>query len=72
MLRTRTLLSYGRLDYCMNNAGIEGVGAPTADQPTDSFEQVRASPHSVSLPGEGGGMKVTPRRLFQWHQNLSA
>lgn len=33
-------VSYGRLDYCFNNAGIEGDVARTADMPTDSWDKV--------------------------------
>jgi hypothetical protein len=32
--------SYGRLDYCLDNAGVEGVFALTADHPVDEFDKV--------------------------------
>lgn len=31
---------YGRLDYCLNNAGIEGTRALVQDYPTDVFDKV--------------------------------
>jgi len=37
---SRTIESYGRLDYAFNNAGIEGVQAPTADFPEDAWDRV--------------------------------
>jgi NAD(P)-dependent dehydrogenase (short-subunit alcohol dehydrogenase family) len=36
----QTIDSYGRLDYAFNNAGIEGVQAPTADFPEDEWNLV--------------------------------
>lgn len=38
MLHIRSI--YGRLDYCFNNAGIEGDVALTADLSTDSWDKV--------------------------------
>jgi NAD(P)-dependent dehydrogenase (short-subunit alcohol dehydrogenase family) len=35
-----SVVSYGRLDYCFNNAGIEGDVALTADLSTDSWDKV--------------------------------
>lgn len=37
---SRTIETYGRLDYAFNNAGIEGVQAPTADFPEDVWNRV--------------------------------
>ncbi len=36
----RTVEAYGKLDGAFNNAGIEGVLAPTVDYPEDVFERV--------------------------------
>jgi NAD(P)-dependent dehydrogenase (short-subunit alcohol dehydrogenase family) len=49
----RTLEFYGRLDYAVNNAGIEGVLAPTVDYPEATFDRVIA----VNLKGVWLGMK---------------
>jgi NAD(P)-dependent dehydrogenase (short-subunit alcohol dehydrogenase family) len=46
-LYNRCCCSYGRLDYCLNNAGDMGTFAPTADYPVDVFDQVRAT-HTVA------------------------
>ncbi len=42
-----TVRQFGRLDYAFNNAGIEGVMAPTADCPEDNWNRVMA----VNLTG---------------------
>jgi NAD(P)-dependent dehydrogenase (short-subunit alcohol dehydrogenase family) len=34
---------YGRLDYCMVNAGIEGERALVQDYPTKAFDEVRST-----------------------------
>lgn len=39
--------TYGRLDFACNNAGIEGVQAPTADYPREEWDRVLA----VNLTG---------------------
>ncbi len=36
----RTVEQFGRLDYGVNNAGIEGARAPTADYPLDEWDRV--------------------------------
>jgi NAD(P)-dependent dehydrogenase (short-subunit alcohol dehydrogenase family) len=38
---------FGRLDFALNNAGIDGARAPTAEYPTDVWDQVIA----VNLTG---------------------
>jgi NAD(P)-dependent dehydrogenase (short-subunit alcohol dehydrogenase family) len=35
-----TVASYGRLDYAVNNAGIDGLRARTADYPEDEWQRV--------------------------------
>jgi len=42
---TNVLARYGRLDYCLNNAGIEGERALLQDYPTDMFDKVGAGAH---------------------------
>ena len=37
-----TVKAFGRLDYALNNAGIDGVRARTADYPEDVWQQVIA------------------------------
>ncbi len=49
----RALEFYGRLDFAVNNAGIEGVLAPTAEYPEDVFDRVIA----VNLKGVWLGMR---------------
>lgn len=48
-----TVKQYGRLDYAVNNAGIDGAQALTADYPEDIFDRVM----SVNLKGVWLGMK---------------
>ncbi|HEX5504741.1 MAG TPA: 3-hydroxybutyrate dehydrogenase [Thermomicrobiales bacterium] len=38
----QAVAAYGRLDYAVNNAGIEGALAPTADYPEDAWQRVLA------------------------------
>jgi NAD(P)-dependent dehydrogenase (short-subunit alcohol dehydrogenase family) len=45
--------TFGGLDHAVNNAGIEGVLAPTAEYPEDSFDKVVA----INLKGVWLGMK---------------
>jgi NAD(P)-dependent dehydrogenase (short-subunit alcohol dehydrogenase family) len=35
-----TLARFGRLDFAFNNAGVEGKGAPVADETEQNYEQV--------------------------------
>jgi len=47
----------------MDNAGIAGVGAPTADQPTDSFDKVRL----ITVPHDDrAGLQVLEGRPLLW------
>lgn len=46
-LVNKTLESYGRLDYGVNNAGIEGAQAPTADCTEENWDRVI----SINLKG---------------------
>ncbi len=49
----KALQAFGRLDYACNNAGIEGVSAPTADYPIDKWQCVL----DVNLTGVWLSMK---------------
>lgn len=40
MLHDSTLTTFGRLDYACNNAGIEGLQAPTAETTLENFDHV--------------------------------
>jgi NAD(P)-dependent dehydrogenase (short-subunit alcohol dehydrogenase family) len=42
MIVSKTVETYGRLDYAFNNAGIEGTIADTAGYPEDSFDRTIA------------------------------
>ncbi len=58
----RTLETLGRLDFFFNNAGIEGVVAPTTDYPEEMFDRVLA----VNLKGVFLGLKyVLPHLIAQ-------
>jgi len=46
-LHDSTMATFGRLDYACNNAGIEGLQAPTADATLENFDRVI----SVNLRG---------------------
>jgi NAD(P)-dependent dehydrogenase (short-subunit alcohol dehydrogenase family) len=50
---TAALDNFGRLDYAVNNAGIDGDNAPLADQPTSNWHRVIA----IDLTGVFLGMK---------------
>ena len=56
-----TLASFGRIDYFFNNAGIEGVIAPTTDYPEEVFDRVLA----VNLKGVFLGLKYVLPHLLQ-------
>lgn len=49
----RTVSTFGGLDYAVNNAGVEGVLAPTIDYDEDAFDKVI----SINLKGVWLGMK---------------
>jgi len=57
----RTLAAFGRIDYFFNNAGIEGVVAPTTDYPEEVFDRVVA----VNLKGVFLGLKYVLPHLLQ-------
>jgi NAD(P)-dependent dehydrogenase (short-subunit alcohol dehydrogenase family) len=58
----QALSSFGRLDFFFNNAGIEGVVAPTVDYPEEVFDRVLA----VNLKGVFLGLKyVLPHLIKQ-------
>ena len=42
-LHRRGFAHFGRLDVACNNAGIEGIQAPTAECPQDNFDQIIAT-----------------------------
>jgi len=56
-----TLARFGRIDIFFNNAGIEGVVAPTTDYPEEVFDRVVA----VNLKGVFLGMKYVLPHLIQ-------
>ncbi|MBU3741301.1 MAG: SDR family oxidoreductase [Candidatus Kapabacteria bacterium] len=51
---------FGRLDYAVNNAGIAGAGAPTADYPIDAWQRVI----DVNLSGAFYGMRAQIRAML--------
>ncbi len=57
----RTLERFGRIDFFFNNAGIEGVVAPTTDYPEEIFDRVIA----VNLKGVFLGLKYVLPHLIQ-------
>ena len=57
----RALETFGRLDFFFNNAGIEGVIAPTIDYPEEVFDRVLA----VNLKGVFLGLKYVLPHLIQ-------
>ena len=52
---------FGGLDIAVNNAGIEGVLAPTAEYPEDSFDKVIA----INLKGVWLGMKYEIPKMVE-------
>jgi len=56
-----TLARFGRIDIFFNNAGIEGVVAPTTDYPEEVFDRVVA----VNLKGVFLGLKYVLPHLIQ-------
>lgn len=57
-----TLQEYGRVDILFNNAGVEGLSAPSADYSEEAFDKLL----SVNLKGVWLGMKaVIPQMLGQ-------
>lgn len=54
------LRAYGRLDCAVNNAGIDGALAPTADYPEDEFDRVVA----VNLKGVWNCMRFQIRQML--------
>jgi NAD(P)-dependent dehydrogenase (short-subunit alcohol dehydrogenase family) len=62
MIVSKTVETYGRLDYAFNNAGIEGTIADTASYPEDSFDRTIA----INLKGVWLCMKYEiPQMLRQ-------
>jgi NAD(P)-dependent dehydrogenase (short-subunit alcohol dehydrogenase family) len=57
----RAVDDYGRLDVLVNNAGIEGVLAPSAEAPEDAFDRVIA----INLKGVWLGMKYAIPRMIE-------
>ncbi len=55
--------TYGRLDCAHNNAGVEGVVAPTADYPEDEWDRVIA----INLKGIWLCMKAEIHQMLTQH-----
>lgn len=55
-----TLSSYGRLDFAVNNAGIEGHFAPIFDMPDDKWEKVM----DINLKGTFYCMKYQAKAML--------
>lgn len=58
-LISATVATYGRLDYAVNNAGIEGLRARTADYPEDEWQRVM----SINVTGVWLCMKYELRQM---------
>lgn len=56
-----TIQTFGRLDYAFNNAGIEGVPAPTADCTTENWRRVI----DVNLTGTWHCMKYELKQMLK-------
>lgn len=56
-----TVQTYGRLDYTVNNAGIEGVFAPITEIPDDQWEKVI----DINLKGTFLCLKYQARAMLQ-------
>ena len=52
--------SYGRLDFCVNNAGVEGGFAPVVEMPEEEFDRVLA----INLKGTFLSMKYEARAML--------
>jgi NAD(P)-dependent dehydrogenase (short-subunit alcohol dehydrogenase family) len=57
----RTVEFYGRLDFAVNNAGVEGVLAPTTEYPEAVFDRVLG----VNLKGVWLGMKYEIPKILE-------
>jgi NAD(P)-dependent dehydrogenase (short-subunit alcohol dehydrogenase family) len=57
----RAIDDFGRLDVLVNNAGVEGVLAPTAEAPEEAFDSVIA----INLKGVWLGMRYAIPRMVE-------
>jgi len=57
---TQTIETFGRLDYAVNNAGIEGKLAPVTDLPVDAWDQVL----NINLRGNFLCLKYEARAML--------
>ncbi|MCG8470045.1 MAG: glucose 1-dehydrogenase [Gemmatimonadetes bacterium] len=53
--------TYGRLDFAVNNAGVEGAFAPIVDMPEEEFDRVLA----INLKGTFLAMKYEARAMLE-------
>lgn len=56
----KTVAYYGRLDYAVNNAGIEQVPSPLIDQTEETFDQII----NINLKGAWLSMKYQIRQML--------
>ena len=56
----KTVARYGRLDYAVNNAGIEQVPSPLIDQTEETFDQII----NINLKGVWLSMKYQIRQML--------
>lgn len=59
-LMARTIETYGRLDYAVNNAGIGGANAPTADYSEEDWHRIIG----INLTGGWPCMKYEIPRML--------
>lgn len=59
-LMARTIETYGRLDYAVNNAGIGGANAPTADYSEEDWHRIIG----INLTGDWPCMKYEIPRML--------
>jgi len=68
----KTVETFGKIDIFVNNAGIEGVIAPTADYPVDVFDSVMAINIRGCFLGLKYVLKVMEKQEYGAIVNLSS